>query len=143
MLGERVFDRSLRFFIEAWKGKHPTPYDLFNCFNTASGVNLNWFWKNWFFEKRVPDLAIGKVTRLPSGYSVVVQKIGDEIVPVHLTVLYKDGTSQTLTRSIACWAAGASSVTLKIAASKPVKQLIVGTHYDVDVNKKNNSVRFD
>jgi len=143
MLGEKVFDRSLRFFIETWKGRHPTPYDLFHCFNTASGVNLNWFWRNWFFEKRVPDLAIGKVTRLPSGYSVVIQKIGDEIVPVHLTVLYKDGTSQTLTRSIACWADGASSVTLKIASSKPVKQLIVGTHYDVDVNKGNNSVKVD
>jgi hypothetical protein len=31
--------------------------------NTASGVNLNWFWENWFFEKGVPDLAIAKVTR--------------------------------------------------------------------------------
>ena len=141
MLGEKVFDKALRFFINTWKGRHPTPYDLFNCFNTSSDMNLNWFWKNWFFEKKVPDLAIGKVTHLQSGYSVVIQKIGDEIVPVHLTVIYQDGTTQTLSRSIACWAAGASSVTLKFVASKPVKQLKLGTHYDVDVNKENNSVR--
>jgi hypothetical protein len=73
----------------------------------------------------------------------VIKKIGDAIVPVHLTVLYKDGATQILSRSIACWAAGGSSLTLTVVASKPVKQLIVGTHYDVDVNKQNNSVKLD
>ena len=40
----------------------PMPYDFFNCMNTGSGKNLNWFWKRWFFDAGYPDLAISSVS---------------------------------------------------------------------------------
>jgi hypothetical protein len=88
MLGEKLFLKSLHFYVDNWKGKHPTPYDFFNCMNTASGNNLNWFWKNWFFEKNVPDLAITKIARKKQFYSVEVSSIGKVSVPVHFTIWF-------------------------------------------------------
>lgn len=139
MLGDKLFLKALHYYIDNWKGKHPTPYDFFNSINTGSGVNLNWFWKNWFFEKGVPDLAIGKVIHTGKNYTVTVSNLGTEAVPIHLNVFYSDGSIEMLNKTIACWAKGAKSVLLKFTAKKPVKQLVLGTAYDADIDKSNNS----
>ena len=60
MLGDELFTKALHYYISQWHGKHPMPYDFFNCINTGSGVNLNWFWKSWFFDDGMPDLGISK-----------------------------------------------------------------------------------
>jgi hypothetical protein len=138
MLGNELFLKSLRFYIATWHGKHPTPYDFFNCMNTASGVNLDWFWQNWFFEKGIPDLAISHVTHLQQQYSVTISRIGSEIVPVHLTVYYADGSQQLLGSSIACWAKGDKKTVLTFKATKPLQQIVLGTAFDADVDLKNN-----
>jgi aminopeptidase N len=62
-LGEDLFTKALHYYITQWQGKHPIPNDFFNCINTGSGKNLNWFWKSWFFDGGVPDLAIKDVKR--------------------------------------------------------------------------------
>ncbi|MFC4209765.1 M1 family metallopeptidase [Pedobacter lithocola] len=139
MLGDELFLKTMHYYINNWKGKHPTPYDFFNSINTGSGVNLNWFWKNWFFNKGVPDLAIGTVTHAAKNYTVVINNLGTEAVPVHLTVFYIDGSTLTLSKTIACWATGAKSVALKFSAKKPVKHMALGTVYDADIDKSNNT----
>ena len=141
MLGAELFLKAFRFYISNWRGKHPTPYDFFNCMNTGSGVNLNWFWHNWFFEKVVPDLAISKVSHVQQKYSITVSRIGSGFVPVHLTVYYTDGSQLLLGSSIACWASGSKSVVLRFKATKPVKEIVLGTAYDADVNPKDNRWR--
>jgi hypothetical protein len=138
MLGDDVFLKALHFYINNWKGKHPTPYDFFNAINTASGINLNWFWKNWFFEKGVPDLAINKVTRQKNQYQIVVSNLGSSVVPVHLTVYFVDGTNQSLNSSIACWQNGVKTKLFTLQTSKRVKEITLGTAYDADVDKRNN-----
>ncbi len=62
ILGDDLFFKGLHNYISDWHGRHPMPYDFFNCMNTGSGIDLNWFWKRWFFETGTPDLAIGKFT---------------------------------------------------------------------------------
>ena len=57
LLGEDLFDKCMKTYIERWKGKHPTPYDYFFTFNDASGQDLNWFWKSWYFDFGYPDLS--------------------------------------------------------------------------------------
>jgi hypothetical protein len=138
MLGDELFLKALHFYIDNWKGRHPTPYDFFNCINTASGVNLNWFWRNWFFEKGVPDLAIGKVTQYRQIYSVEVINKGGEAVPIHITIYFKDGTKLFLNSSIACWSGGSKTKILAFHTSKTVKKIILGKPYDADVDKTNN-----
>jgi hypothetical protein len=138
MLGDKLFLKAMHYYIGSWAGKHPTPYDFFNCMNTGSGINLNWFWMNWFFEKNVPDLAIAKVTHHKLEYGVTIECLGTLTVPIHLAIIYNDGSKQTINRNISYWMKGNKSVTLQIKARKPIKQLILGNDFDVDINPENN-----
>jgi aminopeptidase N len=49
VLGPERFDYAFREYVKNWAFKHPLPYDLFRAMNDASGEDLNWFWKSWFF----------------------------------------------------------------------------------------------
>ncbi len=138
MLGDTLFTKALHYYISQWHGKHPMPFDFFNCMNTGSGINLNWFWKSWFFDNGVPDQAISKVSILKTRYTVTVTNIGTKPVPVDLTIFYKDGSTQLLHQSIACWKNGNKTVTLGFTAKKAVQKLVLGTGYDADVDKEDN-----
>ncbi|OQP45627.1 M1 family metallopeptidase [Niastella populi] len=137
MLGDSLFTRALHYYIQQWKGKHPIPFDFFNCMNTGSGKNLNWFWKRWFIDGGVPDLSIKKVVKAGTNYSVTVDCVGHKPVPVDLTVAYADGTKTTLHRSVAVWEK-ANTVTLTLPAKTSVKSISLGSTYVPDVNRKNN-----
>jgi len=106
--------------------------------NTGSGVNLNWFWKSWFFDNGVPDQAISKVSILKKQYTVTVTNIGTKPVPVDLTIFYKDGSTKLIHQTIACWKNDNKTVILNFTAKKIVQKLVLGIGYDADVNKEDN-----
>lgn len=137
MLGDALFTKALHYYIQNWHGKHPMPYDFFNCINTGSGVNLNWFWKAWFFDGGVPDQAISKVSNTEGKYTVTITNIGTKPVPVDLIITYKDGSTEMLHKSIAVWE-HAKTCTFEFTAKKAVTQLELGSTYDADANKKDN-----
>jgi len=139
MLGEALFNKALHYYITSWHGKHPMPYDFFNCLNTGSGENLNWFFKAWFFDSGVPDQAISNVAIVKKRFTVTIRNIGTKPVPVDLTIFYKDGTSRLLHQNIACWKTGNKTVELYFVAVKPIAKLVLGTGYDPDVNKADNT----
>jgi uncharacterized membrane protein len=99
---------------------------------------MNWFWKRWFFDGGVPDLAIGKVNNTGVKYEVQIRSIGTKPVPVDLAVEYTDGSSKTIHRDISCWEKGNRSIILSFDAAKTVKQLKLGSTYTPDVDKANN-----
>ena len=138
MLGDSLFTQALHYYIAQWHGKHPMPYDFFNCMNTGAGENMNWFWKAWFFDNGVPDQAISKVSHVQNNYTVTITNIGTKPVPVDLTVFYKDGSTQLLHKSIIVWKDGAKTCMLHFTSTKPVTRLELGTTYDADVNKADN-----
>ncbi|NPA43458.1 MAG: M1 family metallopeptidase [Chlorobi bacterium] len=63
VLGHDRFDRALKTYANRWKFKHPTPADFFRTMEDASGTDLDWFWRGWFFTTDVNDIGIKKVTR--------------------------------------------------------------------------------
>lgn len=138
MLGDALFTKALHYYIEQWHGKHPMPYDFFNCMNAGAGKNLNWFWKNWFFDNGFPDQAIAKVTHVNKEYKVIINNIGTKAVPVDLTVTYKDGTTKLIHKDISCWENGNKSVVINFVAEGNVTKMLLGGLYDVDINKKDN-----
>jgi hypothetical protein len=137
MLGDSLFTKALHYYIQQWHGKHPIPYDFFNCMNTGSGKNLNWFWKRWFIDGGVPDLSIKKVNKTATGLSIVVACTGNKPVPLDLTITYADDTKETAHRTIAVWEKS-NSVTLTLPAKKAVKSISLGSAYIPDVNRKDN-----
>lgn len=138
MLGDSLFLKAIRYYIKQWNGKHPTPYDFFYCMNAGAGKDMNWFWKNWYFEKFAPDLAITKVSRKQQQYSVVIENKGGADVPVHILVYYKDGSKQAIDMSIASWEKGGKTVKASFKSNKTLSKIVLGKPYDVDVNPKNN-----
>jgi hypothetical protein len=138
MLGDELFTKALHYYIAQWHGKHPMPYDFFNCINTGSGINLNWFWKSWFFDSGVPDQAITKVSILKKQYTVTVTNIGTKPVPIDLLITYDDGTTEKLHQSVQCWRNGNKNILIAFKAKRTVQKIVLGTGYDPDVNKADN-----
>jgi hypothetical protein len=137
MLGDELFTKALHYYIQQWHGKHPIPLDFFNCMNTGSGKNLNWFWRKWFYETGVPDLAISNVKQSGKQVTVTITMKGTKPVPVHLTVYYKDGTQQSLHQSIAVWE-NSNTTTLNFSANTSIQQIVLGDVHDADANGNNN-----
>lgn len=138
LLGDELFTKALHHYIQQWHGKHPMPYDFFNCMNTGSGQNLNWFWKSWFFERGAPDLAISKVSLQRSTYAVVITNMGGKPIPINLTIYYNDGTTQLVHESINAWKGGNKTFTINHLSHKRINKMVLGTTYDPDINKENN-----
>jgi len=138
MLGDALFTKALHYYITQWHGKHPMPYDFFNCMNTGSGMNLNWFWKRWFFDGGVPNQAIDKVTHTGDQYTVVIKNMGSKPVPVDLAVYYADGTTKQVHKSVACWKDGNKTILLSFTAEKKIDRMVLGNGYDADADKGDN-----
>ena len=139
MLGDSLFTKALHYYISNWHGKHPMPYDFFNCMNTGAGINMNWFWKAWFFDNGVPDLAITKVTGTKDNYTATITSIGTKPVPIDLTIYFNDGSTQLVHKSIIAWKDGNKTYNVKFTATKPITKLVLGAVHDPDVDKSNNT----
>jgi hypothetical protein len=138
MLGDERFYKGLHQYIRDWNGKHPIPFDFFNSMNVGSGVNLNWFWERWFFDRGIPDLAIGKFTDGKKEKTVVIEMKGDKPLPIDLSILFTDGSIQNIHRSTGVWELGNKTVEIKFTSSKKVKEITLGSPIVPDVNKKDN-----
>jgi len=138
LLGDALFTKALHFYINQWNGKHPMPFDFFNCINTGSGKNLNWFWKRWFFDNGVPDLAIKDVKKKGKNYDITIESKGNKPVPIDLNITYSDNTKRTEHRSIGIWESGNSTYTITVPTDKNITFISMGSLYVPDVNKKDN-----
>lgn len=64
ILGRELFDFAIREYSRRWKFKRPTPTDFFRTMEEASGVDLDWFWRGWFYSTDHVDISIDKVSKL-------------------------------------------------------------------------------
>ena len=62
ILGHDLFDFAFKEYARRWAFKRPTPADLFRTMEDASGVDLDWFWRGWFYGNDHVDMAIELVT---------------------------------------------------------------------------------
>jgi hypothetical protein len=138
MLGDNLFIKALHYYIQQWHGKHPMPYDFFNCMNVGAGKNLNWFWKKWFFDNGEPDLAIASVSNKLKSYNVTITSKGTKPVPIDLTITYTNKTVTKVHRSIEVWEKGNSTVNITIPGTQKILKVELGSTYSVDSNKKDN-----
>jgi hypothetical protein len=60
-MGRELFDYAFKTYCERWKFKHPTPADFFRTMEDASAVDLDWFWRGWFFSTDHVDIALSNV----------------------------------------------------------------------------------
>ena len=74
IMGRELFDRAFKEYSRRWAFKHPTPADFFRTMEDASGVDLDWFWRGWFYTVDPVDIALVEVDE----YKRVSQPIGEE-----------------------------------------------------------------
>jgi hypothetical protein len=60
-MGRELFDYAFKTYCERWKLKHPSPADFFRTMEDASAVDLDWFWRGWFYGTDPVDIAIKEV----------------------------------------------------------------------------------
>ncbi|BAV05099.1 hypothetical protein SAMN05421788_11558 [Filimonas lacunae] len=137
MLGDSLFLKGLHYYIQQWHGKHPMPFDFFNCMNTGSGKDLNWFWKRWFFDNGYADITLQKLTQKNKQATITVKNTGGKPVPVVATVTYADGSTWVVRKTIACWEKD-SVTTLSFPAVKKVAKVVLGDLHVSDYNKADN-----
>lgn len=61
VMGRELFDYAFKTYCERWKFKHPTPADFFRTMEDASAVDLDWFWRGWFYTTENVDISISNV----------------------------------------------------------------------------------
>ena len=61
IMGRELFDYAFKEYSKTWMFNHPTPTDFFRIMENASAVDLDWFWRGWFFSNDHVDLSIESV----------------------------------------------------------------------------------
>ncbi|MEM1133727.1 MAG: M1 family aminopeptidase [Pseudomonadota bacterium] len=64
IIGRERFDFALREYARRWKHKRPTPADFFRTMEEASGTDLDWFWRGWFYTTDHVDISLDTIHKL-------------------------------------------------------------------------------
>lgn len=58
VMGRGVFDYAFKEYSRRWMFKRPEPADFFRTMEDASGKDLDWFWRGWFYTTYNVDVGI-------------------------------------------------------------------------------------
>jgi hypothetical protein len=126
VVGDSAVQRAHREWANAWRFKHPSPWDWMFFMNRALGRDLGWFWNGWLFSNSSVDGRIERVTTVGTGTSVVVRQDGQMPSPVVLEVTFAptgppirpmrnavmtDSLTAVVTYPVDVWFAGARTFT--------------------------------
>lgn len=78
IMGRELFDYAFKEYSLRWKFKHPTPEDFFRTMEDASGVDLDWFWRGWFFGTDPVDISMENVSWYKLDNRTPAQKKADQ-----------------------------------------------------------------
>ena len=104
VLGRELFDFAFREYARQWEFKRPEPADLFRVMEDASGVDLDWFWRGWFYTTKQVDLAITSLrvyeidTRNPDIEKPIKKEERDDIEGRDLTEQRNDSIEKLVER---------------------------------------------
>ncbi len=101
IMGRELFDFAFKQYAQRWMFKHPTPEDLFRTLEDASAVDLDWFWRGWFYGTDHVDISLDRVVamKLASGNPAEVkalQKKEEEAKPESIAVQRNRASMQSM-----------------------------------------------
>ena len=67
VMGRELFDFAFKEYARRWKFKRPTPADFFRTMEDASGVDLDWFWRGWFYTTDAVDVSVDGISEYTVG----------------------------------------------------------------------------
>jgi hypothetical protein len=99
VMGKELFDHAFKTYSQRWMFKHPTPEDFFRTMEDASAVDLDWFWRGWFYTTDYVDIGVkevkkyyvtNKVTKQMEAYMAARNLTEDDLPP--LVYLAEEGS---------------------------------------------------
>ena len=134
VLGKDRFDYAFREYIKAWAYKHPTPADFFRIMRDASGVDLDWFWRDWIYTTARLDQAVDSV----GAEKIFLSNRGTMTLPLEMELVYGDGSTERVKLPVEMWNLG-TRFTYRIKSGKPVARVVVDPRQVLpDVDRGNN-----
>lgn len=166
VMGPRLFDFAFKTYARRWAFRHPTPADFFRTMEDASGEDLDWFWRGWFYGTDPCDLAIDSVryARVETGarppaslfpvgddqarkfgaehfYEIWVSNKGGLVMPVILEWTYADGSTETDHIPAQVWRLNESRVSKVFMKDKQVVSVRLDPRRETaDIDESNNKL---
>lgn len=142
VIGSDRFDYAFKTYINRWAFKHPQPIDFFRTMNDAAGEDLNWFWKEWFYETWKLDQAVKKVAYVNNdasqGSLITIVNLQQMVMPVTLKVTEENGNTQEIKLPVNIWQRDAEW-TFKCSTTSGLKSVIIDPNGELpDINRNNN-----
>ena len=155
IMGKELFDHAFKTYAQRWKFKHPTPADFFRTMEDASGVDLDWFWRGWFYTTDVTDIGIEGVRKFYAKdatnetiefiedtseglsinkpkkakskyfYEITYNKPGGLVMPIIVEFTYDDGTKQKKMYPAEIWRYNDKQVTKAVHSDKQITKIVV------------------
>jgi len=155
IMGKELFDHAFRTYSQRWMFKHPTPADFFRTMEDASGVDLDWFWRGWFYSTDVTDIGIenvrkfyaedgedekvhfiedtteglkinkSKIAKSKYFYEITFNKPGGLVMPIIVAYTYDDGTTEKKTYPAQIWRYNDNKVTKALHSEKQITKIVI------------------
>ena len=139
VLGPERFDGAFRQYLNAWAYRHPSPADFFRLMRDASGMDLDWFWREWVLSTTQLDQAVESVVAETDGTtSVGLASLGTMVMPAELKLTFVDGTSGVVRLPVEMWNLG-PHFTYRVHGRLGVKRAELDPRHALpDVDRANN-----
>jgi peptidase M1-like protein len=142
ILGPDRFDYAFRHYIAKWAFKHPRPIDFINAMENASGEDLNWFFKAWFYgtgniDQAVTGLKYSK-NNAKNGAIISLENKGEVPMPVNLALTDVAGNVIKIHIPVEVWMRGNSIVYKADTTTEIVKITVDPEALYPDIDLSNN-----
>ncbi len=143
VVGPKRFDYAFRNYINRWAFKHPSPMDFFRSMNDALGEDLNWFWKEWFYQNWKLDQAIETVQYVNAdpkqGVDITIVNKEQMVMPVEIEIKEANGTTGRVNLPVEVWQRS-SKWTLHYNSTDMVTSVVIDPDNKLpDVDLTNNT----
>jgi hypothetical protein len=155
IMGKELFDHAFRTYSQRWMFKHPTPADFFRTMEDASGIDLDWFWRGWFYSTDVTDIGIENVRKFYAEdgedenvnfiedtseglkisksktakskyfYEITFNKPGGLVMPIIVAYTYDDGTTEKKIYPAQIWRYNDKQVTKAVHSEKQITKIVI------------------
>ncbi|WP_026777910.1 M1 family metallopeptidase [Polaribacter sp. Hel_I_88] len=166
IMGKELFDHAFKTYSQRWMFKRPSPADFFRTMEDASGVDLDWFWRGWFYTTDVTDIGVKSVKKFSTKevedavefvedaseglgfannqskyhYEITYEKPGGLVMPIIVEFTYNDGSKERKTYPAQIWRYTDDEVTKVFSSTKQIASIMIDPDLETaDVDTSNNS----
>ena len=141
VLGKERFDHAFRAYLRVWAYKHPTPADFFRVMRDASGMDLDYFWRDWIYTTARLDQAVDSVGTVDGAQKVFLSNRGTMTLPLEMELTYGDGTTERVRLPVEMWNLG-PAFAYRVRGGKRVTDVVVDPRRALpDTDRANNRLR--